>query len=213
MSDELPLEQPASPGLPDVENLADSEDADVIMARAKLLEAQAALVKASTPLLDKIIIRGLLPLALAVVGPWALWKFDKSQVEQKKQGETIVALQSLLGDAKGEAAARQKRSSAWRVRMKQIEEEKAVELASMSAMVIRLDSTLKTALIQMTVSRIMSEPTTRSGPNARSINLPVRGEVIRDATEQLKIPGLDDAEIKKIASDQYDRLMKNRAKR
>jgi len=148
------------------------------------------------------------------VGPWALWKFDASQAEQKKQGETIVALQSLLNGAQEEATARKKRSNDWRIRMKQIEEEKAAELASMSAMVIRLDSTLKTALIQMTVARIMHEPEPRRmGPNARSIKRPDRGEVIRDATEQLKIPGMDDAEVTRIASDQYDRLMKNRAKK
>jgi len=218
MSDGLPPHHheppPSSSGLPDVKNLADSDDADVIEARAKLLEAQATLITASTPLWDKIVLRGVLPLALAVVGPWALWRFDASQVEQKKQGETIAALSTLLGAAKEEAAARKQRSNDWRNRMKKIEEAKAIELASMSAMVIRLDSTLKTALIQMTVARIMNKPTPpRMGPNARSINLPSRGEVIRNATEQLKLPGLDDAEVKNIAGEQYDRLMKNRAKK
>jgi len=208
MSDESTHDEPilaaASPALPDVENLADSDDANVILARAKLLEAQAKLTKASTPLLDKIIIRGLLPIALAIVGPWALWKFDASQTEQKKQGEVIVELQGILKSEREDAAARQTRSAAWRARMKIIEEEKAVELAAMTNMVCRLDDMLKTALVQMAVSRSFG-PALR-GPGGIAPSLPSRDAVVRNAMRQIQVPGLEEDEVKRIAEQQYDRL-------
>jgi hypothetical protein len=217
MEDDVPEEstphQPelaaASPSLPDIENLADSDDADVIEARAKLLEAQATLTKASTPLFDKIVIRGLIPIALAIVGPWALLKFDASQVEQKKQGEVIlkqgevlVKLEKLLSGAKAEAKARQTRSASWRIRMGKLEQERAAELQAMSTMVCRLDDTLKAALIQMAVARLLGRS-----------KAPGREEVLRDVATQIKLPGHSgEREVRKIAGQTYDRLMKAKKK-
>jgi len=203
------IQQPsASASLPDVENLAGSEDAELVEARAKLLEAQAKLTKASTPLFDKIVIRGLLPIALAIVGPWALWKFDASQVEQKKQGEVMVELQAILKAEREDAAARQTRSIAWRARMKALEEEKATEILAMSHMVCRLDDMLKVALVQAAVSRVIGLDPSGTSPSPLS-----REIVVRDAREQVQLPGLETSEIDRIAGQQYDRMMEQRKKR
>ena len=126
---------PSAADLPDIEKFADSDDADVIASRAKLIEAQAKLTKASTPLLDKFVLRGLIPLALAIVGPWALWEFN---TEQAKQGEVIVKLEGLLEQEKTARKAREK------------------ELHAMSEMVCRLDDTLKAALVQMAVAQALA---------------------------------------------------------
>ena len=233
-------DQPADAAAPtDVENLADSEDAAVLSARAQLLTAQAALTKASTPLWDKIIIRGILPLALAVVGPWALLKFDASQVEQVKQGkeltelrDTTTDLKALLKAAKEEAAARQKRSVEWKERMKQIDDAKAVELTAMVSMVGRLDDMLKVALIQQAVARLVAtvepdaekpsdpkfrpEPTPEPTPSSDPVPLlprPVRDRVLEDVAEQVQLPGLSPDEVKRIAGEQYDRLMRQKARK
>ena len=192
--------------LPGVENLADSNDPDVIAARAKLLEAQAKLAKATTPLLDKIVLRGLLPIALAVVGPWALWQFDAARTEQTKQGEVIVELQTLLGDAKEEAQLRQERSAAWQERMGQIEGEKAAELTALATIVSRLDDMMKVALIQNAVNRVLEEPRGPSGMGA----FPTRDSVIRDTAAQIQLPGIEEAEISRIAGQQYDRAIEQR---
>jgi hypothetical protein len=214
MSDESAPQQPefasSSSRLPDIENLADSEDAELVEARAKLLEAQAELTRASVPLFDKLVIRGVLPIAIAIVGPWALWKFDASQVEQKKQGQTITALQKLLEAEREDAKARQARSIVWRARMKVLEEEKAIELVAMSTMVCRLDDMLKVALIQAAVSRVIGLEVADPGGTAPS--MPTREVVVRDAREQVQVPGLDPLEIDRIAGQQYDRMAKNRRK-
>jgi hypothetical protein len=205
MSEELTPKEPdfapAAAPLPDVENLADSDDPEVLEARAKLLEAQAKLTKASVPLLDKLILRGIIPIALAIVGPWALWKFDKAQTEQVRQGAVIVELQELLEDAKSEAAARQARSALWRTRMGEIEEEKATELAAMSAMVCRLDDMLKLSLVQTAVNTTVGDTSTPSS----------RGDVIRDVQTQL--PSLKEDEVQRLAGQQYDRIMEQRTRK
>jgi hypothetical protein len=144
MSEESTPQQPSfaqSPAdMPDIENLADSDDAAVIEARAKLLKASASLRKASVPLLDRVILRGLLPLALAIVGPWAIWNFDS---EQSKQGEVIVKMEKLLKDEKTTRQAREK------------------ELHAMSDMVCRLDDTLKAAMVQMAVAQSLASNSSR----------------------------------------------------
>jgi len=198
MSEDVTHEEPEAAPSSVIENLADSDDPDVISARAKLLEAQAKLTKASTPLLDKLILRGVIPIALAIVGPWALWKFDAAQTEQARQGTMIVELQELLEDAKDAAAARQERSAAWRTRMGEIEEQKAQELAAMTAMVIRLDDMLKLSLVQRAV-----EGTVGTVPT-----LPNREDVLRNVRGQL--PQLEGDEVERLAGQQYDRLMEQR---
>ena len=199
-----------SPTPAEAEKLTDSDNPDVILAQARLLEAKAVLAKASTPLLDKVILRGLLPIALAIVGPWALLKFDASQVEQEKQGKVIVELQDLLKEERKDAEDRQVRSAAWQARMKTIEEEKAAELTAMSTMVVRLDDMLKTALVQMAVSRALG-PIPR-GPNGAPTVLPSREVVVQETMEQINLPGLEDADLKRMAEQQYDRIAEQRRK-
>lgn len=201
--------------LPDVENLADSDDPDVITARAKLLEAQAKLAKATIPLFDKIVLRGLLPIALAIVGPWALWKFDKATTEQEKQGVTITQLEELLESATKEAAERKKRNVEWRDRMKTLEDSRAVELTAMSHMVCRLDDTLKLALVQMAVTSVIAEGeksevrgTSPTSPTPRVAF--TRKQAIQNVAEQIQLPGVEKAEVERLAARQYDRVMEQR---
>ena len=206
-------QQPSTSGhLPDVENLADSEDPELIEARAKLLEAQAKLTKASTPLFDKIVIRGVLPIALALVGPWAAQTYEKSQIEQAKQGETFTALEKLLEEQRESAKGR-------RARFQQIEEAKAVELAAMAAMVTRLDETLKYSLIQMAVAQALAkvEPVGETPsmepdlmPGAKPV--PSREGVTRGVAEQIRLPGVTDVEIRRIASESYDKVLRTKGR-
>ncbi|KKL25599.1 hypothetical protein LCGC14_2403680 [marine sediment metagenome] len=198
MPEDQPRESSISGALPDIENLADSDDPKLIAARAKLLEAQANLAKASRPLFDKIVLRGIIPIALLIVGPWALWKFDDAQTEQKKQGEVIVKLEKLLSDAKDETKARQARSIKWRVRMGELEEERAAELAAMSFMVNRLDNTMKMALVHMTVAQLLSSEEERG-----------RKEVMSDVAAQIRLPEGTE-EVKRLAGQAYDRMMRQR---
>jgi len=190
---------------------SEAEDPSVILAHASLVEAQAKLAKASTPLLDKLILRGIIPIALAVVGPWALWKFDKAQTEQEKQGETITALQDLLKTSQEDQADRQARSVVWQARMKVLEEEKAVELIAMTSMVSRLDDMLKTALVQMALARVMG-PTAGApmGTQPLPVAAPNRASILADVAAQVQLPGLAPEEVERIAGQQYDRLHERR---
>jgi hypothetical protein len=214
MPDEVtPHEHASSPSaadLPDVENLADSDDSEVIEARAKLLEAQAKLAKARTPLFDKIVLRGVIPIALAIITPWAIYKFDKATTEQEKQGQTITELQTLLTNAKKEAAARQSRSAQWRERMKKIEQDRTAELQAMSGMVERLDNTMKTALIHMTVAQLLAKTERRAvstfSGRAPGAITPSRKEVMSNVAAQIQLPGMDREEIEEIAGETYDRV-------
>jgi hypothetical protein len=212
----MPEETSASPSpdaLPDIENLADSDDPEVIEARAKLLRAQATLTKASTPLFDKIVLRGLVPIALALVTPWAIYTFDAAQTEQVKQGEVLVKLEKLLSGAKKDAAAQKVRSAAWRVRMGELEKQRTEELKTMTSMVNRLDSTMKTALIHMAVAKILSSrPQTipKMDPMILPTPPPSRKEVMADVATQIQLPGAEDDEIRKLAGRAYDRIMQKK---
>lgn len=210
MSDETtpnhPESAPEESPLEVAENLADSDDPEVLRARTELLKAQTSLTKASIPLFEKIVLRGVIPIALAVIGPWALWKFDKAEVEQKRQGEIIVQLQGLLKDAQKESEARKQRSTAWRERMSKIEEERAAELAAMTAMVVRLDGLLKLVLVRDAVSRSLAP-----GANGGIADKPTRADVIRDAKKQL--PDLAEDDVQRLAGEQFDRIMEQRKKK
>jgi len=201
-------ELPSAAAMPDIEKLADSEDSDVIEARAKLLKAQAALAKAQTPLLDKVILRGLIPIALAIAGPWAIYKFDKAQNEQV---QTTTELKGLLEAAKDDEAARQTRSVVWRERMKEIEDERTAELTAMSAMVCRLDDTMKMAMVQAAVARLVNLPTqvTQTSPQIP----PSRNEVQQDISAQIQLPGTPNEEVDRLAGQAYDRIMEHRMKK
>lgn len=208
MPDESTLDQPQPAPEEAPENLADSDDPEVLKGRAKVLEAEAKVAKARTPLLDKIILRGLIPIALAIVGPWALWKFDKAQSEQTRQGEVITQLQDLLKAEQDREATRRERSAAWRERMSRIEEERAAELASMSSMVIRLDNLLKLALVRMAVAEAIGQQP--RGPAGVLPMSPTRDRVVQDAAAQIQLPGMDQEEFERLAGEQYDRIMEQR---
>ena len=185
-----PIQHPSISGhLPNIEILADSEDPELIEARAKLLEAQAKLAKASTPLLDKVIIRGLLPIAIALVGHWAAQTYENAQIEQVKQGETITALEGLL--------------------------EKQQETAkTMAATVVRLDETLKFSLIQMAVAQALAkvEPMEPTKPSPLLVSVPTPEDVTQGVTEQISLPGVEESEIRRIATDSYYKILKTKGR-
>jgi hypothetical protein len=211
-----PHQPAATPVPPDVEKLAESDDAALVSARAELLEAQAALVKANSSPWDKLMIRFVLPIALAIVGPWAAYTFSVEAQEAKAKAEEgikeVGELQTLLKQQK-ENADRQ------RERFREIEEEKAAELTAMSNMVTRLDNTLKLALVQMAVAQMLakapSTPKTMPGVNPVPLaprEIPDRETVIRDVAAQVQLPGLDEDEVERLAGQQYDRIMEQRTR-
>jgi len=210
MTEETSQESSASSALPNIENLADSNDAKVIEARAHFLKAQATLAKANQPLFDKIVLRGLIPVVLALVTPWALWTFSEAKEEQTKQGAVITKLEKLLFDAKVRDSNQQEQSAQWRARMGEIEAARAAELKSMADMVNRLDSTMKTALVYMAVARLLAENPQSSLPSFQPRILPAtpsRQEVMSNVAAQIQIPGTKPDEIKDLAGEAYDRLM------
>jgi len=133
-------------------------------AEAELIEAKTKLAKAKTPLVDKIILRGLIPIALAIVGPWALWKFDTdNQVTREavvKQGETLTKqaeltaeLQQIVTSAETFRAKREREEIEWRKRMHKLEKEKSEEISELASMVTSLDRALKMALLGLAIER------------------------------------------------------------
>lgn len=170
-----------------------SESAELILAKAKLKEAEAALATAKTPLIDKLIIRGVLPIALAIVGPWAALTFSE-------QSADLSELNKLYVQEKADAEERKKQSAEWRDRMSRIEDERAAELQAMKNMVTRLDATLRLALIQMAVARTLAE----EGEGTP------REEVLRRVQEQVSLPEMPDAEFQRLTEQSLDRMLEQR---
>jgi len=200
--------------LPDIEELADSEDANVIEARAKLLKAQAGLMRAHQPLFDKLVLRGLIPIAIAIVGPWAAWKFTvkTDELNQKAQSAETAALESqeITKELQALLKTQQQESVERRKRLQRLEERKAAELVAMSQMVIRLDDTLKNALVQMIFMKEIAEhENLADGPHSP---LPPKEEIIGNIAAQMQLPGIDSKEIRKLAGKAYDRYEKNEGK-
>jgi len=189
-----------------------------IKAEAALLEAQAAFAKAKTPFWDKLILRGVVPIALAVVGPWALYQFNAEAAKNEKARENIAEqvevtkeLKGLLATATAEREERLEDAKEWRGRMNQIEKRRAVELQAMVSMVNRLDDTLKTALIQMAVSRLISQST--SSPLSSPQDFPTRGEVVEEIHAEIQLPGANEEEVERLAGEAYDRMLEQRARK
>jgi hypothetical protein len=202
-------------------------DAELVLAKAELQKAEAAtlaaeakLEKAKAPLLDKLILRGLIPLALAIVGPWAVWTFSanaqKANEKADKVQETVVELQELLSEAQAEAARRRERFEA-------IERQKASELAAMGAMVTRLDDTLKAALVQMEVARLMREEEEGFASRGAGGIMPlapmgeppfelpmVREKIADNVAAQMAMPGFEPDQVKARAMEAYDRIVEQR---
>lgn len=172
--------------IPDVEELANSDDPELVEARAKLLKAQAGLLKANTPLYDKLVIRGLIPIALAIVAPWATWTFSE------KTDRAISKTEEL-----------QKSLETQREYLTELEARKAQELAAMSRMVNRLDATMKASLIQMAVMQTIAEAMDEED---EFDDLPTQDEIVEEMQRQMAIPGFDPQEVENLTRDAYNRM-------
>lgn len=170
-----------------------SESAELILAKAKLKEAEAALETARTPFVDKLILRGVLPIALAIVGPWAALTFSE-------QGADLGELKKITEQEKSDAEERKKQSAAWRERMSRLEDERAAELQAMKNMVSRLDATLRLSLVQMAVARTLAE----EGEEAP------REEVLRRVQEQISLPEVSDEELQRLTEQSLDRMLEQK---
>ena len=211
-------QSPAAPENSDTDNsLEDSGEVEVLEAKAalraaeaKLRKAEASLAKAKAPLLDQFIIRGLIPIALALVGPWALWKFDTESAAKRarveEQVQVVSELGVLLDTAVEEREVRAANSVKWRARMQRIEESRAAELVAMSTMVLRLDETLRIAMVQMTLMRVLR----RREAEGDSVG---RAEVVREVAAQSQILNRPTAELEKMAGIVFDEYREHAASR
>ena len=201
----------------EVDEAEPESDADKLRAEAELATARAALVEAKTaqtqakmPLIDKLIMRGLLPIALAVVGPWAAYTFSvEAQAAKEKASDvqdTAKRLEDLLETQKSEWETARKRIA-------DVERQKAEELAAMSAMVTRLSTTLRTALIHMAVAQELRvgergalPPTLPSVTPMR----PSREEAVEKVAAQMTLPDMDRGQVRALAGEAYDSITKER---
>lgn len=190
MTEQPPINLPA--GADEIlAKIASSDDPALISAWAELLGANAKLSKAQQPLFDKIVLRGLIPIALAVITPWALWKFDKAEDAAKE------ARSEVMQKAKEDRKARREAMVRWRERMKTLEAQRAAEVRAMTTLVERLDSTLKLSLIQMAVMRAARQQevewrgSTKRGQPLRLDHDRLRRDVMR----QIRFPGAKKAQI------------------
>jgi hypothetical protein len=184
--------QPAGNPEEDVqEKLLESSDAETLRAEAEVLKAEAELAKAKLPLVDRLIMRGVIPIALAIVGPWAAMTFSEAKAEWKTQRDIIVGLKEHLKDY-------QKESEDWQQRMAHLEQERAEELVAMTNMVNRLDHTLKMALIQLAVTQRL-----KGASGVRPLS---RSEVTGNVAAQLKLPGMTEEDVQQVAEEEFDRI-------
>lgn len=187
-------------------------------ALAELIEAKKDLHVAKRPFLDRLVLGALLPIALLIVGPWATWYFmDRAEeglaeVRRANEGneklaEIVVALEATLRGAEK--------------KITEMDRARANELAKMEKMVCALDDTMKNALIQMTVARIISERTSlrsmarpsqpglqpslepevpwlakKPADTESTIDQADSVEIIGEAVEQLEMPGFDGEELR-----------------
>ena len=182
-------------------------------AEAEVLEAQAKLHKAQQPLIDKIILRGVIPIALAVIGPWALWKFNRAEEKREEQGKVVLELRNLLDKAIEERRQRVAENTKWRERLAKIEESRAVELKSMSTMVQRLDEVVKVGVIQMAIMqaiRAQEDERAAGAGAARRHEVKIDPKRLRrDVTTQVRLPGVK----RKLISEEIRRALDRRSKR
>lgn len=154
--DDAPTPRPA-----DNSALEDSAEAELLEAQADVLEAKAKLVTARQPLIDRIIMRGLIPIALAVVGPWALWTFNEDNIKTQRQVAGIETVVEDLTDLLAQAVAeREARVDA----VQRAEIARATELHSLSTMVSRLRDAMRDMAIRQAV-RDLVPPATPAPPD------------------------------------------------
>lgn len=172
--------------------------AAMLEAQAKLKSAEALLKSNSSSLWEKIVVRGVIPIALLVAGPMATFYFSnglqEAQTEVRAVAESAEKLEDLVQAQEAEA-------STMRARFQEIEEQKAVELKAMSTVVRRLDQTLRASMVQLTVMQIITEQANESNDG-----MPMRDDVLKQAAQQISIPGIDEEEVTRIADQTYNRF-------
>ena len=137
----------------------DSAEAEILGAKAEVLEAEAKLIKAKTeqakakqPLIDRIIMRGLIPVALTIVGPWALYAFNADNEKTHEQVAEVEDVVEDLTELLGQAVAEREE----RTRYSQREDEaRAAELTALAVMVTRLRDTLRMMTVRQALRDVL----------------------------------------------------------
>jgi hypothetical protein len=204
-------------------------------ALTELIEAKKDLQVAKRPFIDRLVLQGLLPLALIVVGPWATYYFanraEDGLAEVKKANEESEKLAKVITDLEATLQGAE-------VKIGEMDRARAAELLKMEKMVRALDDTMKNALIQMTVSRILAErdrpemllPMMRPvgeppqpdhvvegpdfPPDPTGVSTIDQGDdveqpppdVSREAMEQLQVPGLSGDDLRGRVANAYHRI-------
>lgn len=202
--------------------------AELVLAQARLKEAEAKerdsetkADKAHTPLVDRIIMRGLIPIALLIATPLATYYFtDRAeegirQVQATNQEvEEAVAELDQLGGLVTQLDGLFKGADQ---RIQEMDQARAAELTALRVLVTRLDDALKLVLIQMTIAQAaeshfdelranggagMSKGGVLASFRAR------REKVVKQAQQQIQTqwPG-DDDEIREKAEAAFDRYL------
>jgi hypothetical protein len=190
-----------------VGHLADSEDTKLVEARAALIKAQTALENARAPLVDKLILRGLIPIALAIIGPWALWQFQSTEEKVKQQAALVKELHDLVEKESEDQKRREARELKLQEKEQRIEEERAAEIATLSAMVIRLDSTLRVFVIQSALSRELLNNGRVIPPAGAK-----RDKLVKEIAKQLSLPGVGNEEVERLIYQALDKEQNSQEK-
>lgn len=186
-------------------SLTDSNDPEVLEARAEVIKWRAKLAKAKQPLIDRLIMRGLIPIALAVVGPWALYTWNEDTVKTQAQVaevEGVVGeLQALLAEAIEARAEREEMT-------KRNDEARAVELHALATMVSRLGETIRRLTVRTAVREAVRDGVGTAPARVVPMSMDFeRARVVEEALIQFQESGIDDQEmdeLREIARHAYD---------
>ena len=215
---------------PSRETMLTSSDWEAL---TELIEAKKELQVAKRPFFDRVVMTGLIPFALIIAGPFATYYFanraEEGIGEVKKGNEENAKLGQLVADLEATLKGAE-------VKIGEMDRARAEELIKMEKMVRALDDTMKNALIQMTVARIMAErdrrftrtetgstpmmgPVTGDQPPSLPLDPPVDPTIdqgdddelppedVREAAmEQLQVPGLDGGDLGKRVANAYKRI-------
>jgi len=207
--------------------------AELILAQAKLKEAEAKerdsetkADKAHTSLIDRIIMRGLIPIALLVATPLATYYFtDRAeegirQVQATNQEvEAAVAELDQLGVLVGRLDKLFKGADE---RIQQMDQARAAELTALRVLVTRLHDALKVMAVQTAVSEaarshyqearvFTGDSGMRSGPTKAALLTSLRErreKIVQQAQQQIQAqwPG-DDDEVREKTEAAFDRYL------
>jgi len=226
-------ESAKTPSVPSVDSSDDIEklsaEAALTLARAKLSEADAKLTKAKAPLIDRLIMRGLIPVALALVGPWAIYKFSTESQETREavvaqaqqldaQKEVVGDLKKLLNDAVSYRDTTAKTDAEWRERMRSLEERKAAEITALSAVVVRLEQALKMTMLRLAMESVINANGFGGGVDhgAKSGAELLRGsrrEIVEQSMRQVQWPSSDPVETRVMAEEIFEKIIQERQKK